>query len=106
MKCYGIVEIDVTDPAWVPDYVEKVTEMIERRGGRYLARTASIDRFEGERALPQVFTIIEFPSREVAQEFYESDEYRLHREQRQSGSKTELLMIAGEDVTGAAKIAG
>jgi uncharacterized protein (DUF1330 family) len=105
MKCYGIVEMDVSEPGWVADYVEKVTEMIERRGGRYLARTANVERLEGERALGQVFAVIQFPSREVAEEFYESEEYRPYRDARQGGSKTELLMVAGEDITGAARIA-
>jgi len=105
MKSYGIVELDVTDPGWVAEYVEKVTEMIERRGGRYLARTAQVEQWEGQRSCAQTFAIIEFPSREVAQEFYESDEYRPYRDHRQSGAKTELLLVAGEDVMGVAKIA-
>jgi uncharacterized protein (DUF1330 family) len=105
MKCYGIVEIDLTDPAWASDYIENVTAMIERRGGRYLARTAQVERLEGERDLSQVFTIIEFPSREIAEEFYESEEYRPYRDARQAGAKTELLMVAGEDMTGTARIA-
>jgi uncharacterized protein (DUF1330 family) len=104
MKHYTVAEMDITDPSWIPDYVADVTGMVERRGGRYLARTGQIDRIEGERAPPQVSVIIEWPSREAAEEFYESDEYRPHREGRRHGARNEFLLVAGEDVNGLAKM--
>jgi len=104
MKYYGVIELDVTDRGWTRDYVANVTGMVERRGGRYLARTATIEKVEGERSAPQLIVIIEWPSKEVADEFYESEEYRPYREARRAGSRTELLLAAGEDVNGVAKI--
>ena len=50
--------------------------MVERSGGRYLARTATVEKLEGERKLPQTFLIIEWPSKEAAMSFYQSEEYR------------------------------
>lgn len=105
MKYYAVAELDVTDPAWVRDYVNDVTPMVERRGGRYLARTAKIEPIEGERKPPQVLLIIEWPTREAANDFYESDEYRRHREARRAGARNEFLLIAGDDVNGVARIA-
>ena len=106
MRYYAVAEIDVTDPSWVREYVTNVTEMVERRGGRYLARTSRVDKIEGERTPPQTFLIIEWPSREVADEFYESDEYRPYRERRRAGARNEFFLVAGEDVTGAAHMPG
>ncbi len=63
MKHYAVAEIDVTDPAWVRDYLAQVTPMVQRRGGRYLARTGAAERIEGEREPSQVMLIIEWPSR-------------------------------------------
>jgi uncharacterized protein (DUF1330 family) len=40
MRYYAVAQLDVTDPSWVRDYVSEVTPMVERRGGRYLARSA------------------------------------------------------------------
>ena len=40
MKHYAIAELEVEDPNWVRSYVAEVTPMVERRGGRYLARPA------------------------------------------------------------------
>ncbi len=80
MKHYAVAQLDVTDPAWVRAYVAEVTPMVERHGGRYLARTTNLEQLEGEGAPPQLSLLIEWPSREAALAFYESDEYRPHRE--------------------------
>ncbi|MGA2452240.1 MAG: DUF1330 domain-containing protein [Solirubrobacteraceae bacterium] len=104
MKYYAVAEMDVTDPSWIRDYVANVTGMVERRGGRYLSRTATIEKVEGERARPQVIVLIEWPSKEVAEEFYESEEYRPYREARGQGARNEFLLVAGEDVNGVARI--
>ncbi len=52
MKYYAIAEIDITDPSWVRDYVANVTAIVERQGGRYLARTGKIEHIE-QRVLPR-----------------------------------------------------
>lgn len=105
MKCYSVAEMEVTDRSWVAEYVKNVTKMVEQRGGRYLARTSKVEKVEGERKLPQVFLIIEWPSKEAAEAFYESEEYRPYREARIAGAKNEFLLVAGEDVTKTAHIA-
>ena len=105
MKYYAVAELDVTDPSWVRDYVANVTPIVERRGGRYLARTAQIEKIEGQQSPPQVFLIIEWPSKEAASAFYDSDEYRPYREARRNGAINEFALVAGEDVNGVAQIA-
>jgi uncharacterized protein (DUF1330 family) len=104
VKWYAVAEIEITDPSWVPDYVEKTTELVERHGGRYLARTPKIERLEGVRVPPQIYLIIEWPSKQAAEDFYAGDEYRPYLESRRAGSKGEFLLIAGEDVNGVARI--
>lgn len=106
MRYYAVAEIQVTDPGWVAPYVAAVTPMIERHGGRYLARTNRVEKLEGERPPPQVALLIEWPSREAAMAFYESEEYRPYRESRVAGAINEFALVAGEDVTGAARIDG
>ena len=104
MKCYTIAELDVTDRAWVRDYVANVTKLVEEGGGRYLARTGQVEKLEGDRPLPQVTVIVEWPTREAAIAFYESDAYRPYREQRLAGARNQLVLVAGEDMTGAARV--
>ena len=103
MKYYVIAEIDITDQSWVPAYLQNVTKMVERRGGRYLARTPKIEKVEGQRQAPQIVVILEWPSREAAIAFYESDEYRPYRDSRVAGARNEFLLIAGEDIAQAAQ---
>jgi uncharacterized protein (DUF1330 family) len=104
MKYYSVAELDVVDQGWVPEYVKNVTSMVEKAGGRYLARTSKIEKIEGERKTPQVFLIIEWPSKEAAETFYNSEEYRPYRERRLAGAKNEFVLVAGEDVVGRAKM--
>jgi len=49
--------------------------------------------------------IVEWPSKEVALAFYDSEEYRPYRQSRLAGAKNEFLLVAGEDVTNTAHIA-
>lgn len=104
MKYYAVVEIEVTDRSWVPAYLENVTKLVEKHGGRYLARTSQVEKIEGERKVPPLSVIISWPSREAAISFYESEEYRPYRESRIKGAKNEFLLIAGEDIGKVAKV--
>jgi len=104
MKYYCVVELDITDQSWVPEYIENVTKLVERNGGRYLARTSNIEKLEGERKAPQLVVILEWPSRESAVAFYESDDYKPYRQSRLTGARNEFVLIAGEDVAKVARI--
>src|SRR5579864_5853516 len=99
MKYYVVVEIDITDESWVAEYVKNVTRMVEQQGARYLARTSKIEKLEGERKAPQLMVIIEWPSKEVAEAFYRSSEYRPFLQGRLRGARNELVLVAGEDMT-------
>jgi uncharacterized protein (DUF1330 family) len=105
VKYYSVAEMEITDRNWVPEYVKNVTQIVEQRGGRFLARTSKVEKIEGERKLRQIFLIIEWPSKEIAEAFYECEEYRPYRESRIAGARSEFLLVAGEDVTKTAYIA-
>ena len=105
MKFYSIVAFDMTDRAWARPYVENVTGIVERYGGRYLTRTPKIEQLEGTLPVPQFVVIVEWPSREAAQEFFASEEYRPYRESRIAGTaNTSILLMPAEDVAGVARV--
>jgi uncharacterized protein (DUF1330 family) len=106
MKYYTVAELTVTARGWARDYVANVTPMVERYGGRYLARTIAFEKLEGEREPAQIVLIIEWPDEEAVASFYESEEYRPYRERRLAGSRGEFLLVAGEDVNQLARISG
>ena len=105
MKYYLVGGVEITDQSWVPDYVKNVTGMVERHGGRYLARTPKVERIEGERKAAGIFVIVEWPSKEAAMAFYESEEYRPYRQKRIAGARNEFFLVAGEDIAQAAQAA-
>ncbi|HEX7962158.1 MAG TPA: DUF1330 domain-containing protein [Terriglobales bacterium] len=98
MKYYAIGEIEVTDPSWVPAYLKDVTRMVEAHGGRYLARSSKVEQLEGEHKSRPVVVVIEWPSKEAAQAFYESEEYRPYLNSRLAGARNHMLLVAGEDI--------
>ena len=98
MKYYTVAEVTVTDRGWARDYVAQVSPMVHRYGGRYLARTPNFERIEGTRPAADVFVIIEWPSREAAERFYESEEYRPYRQRRVDGASNDFVLVAGEDI--------
>ncbi len=104
MKYYTVAEMEITDRGWVTAYVENVTKLVEQSGGRYLARTSNVEKVEGERPIPQIFLIIEWPSKEAAESFYESEAYRPFRQSRLEGAKNEFVLVAGEDIAKAARM--
>ncbi len=104
MKHYTVAELEITDPGWIPEYVRHTTRLVEQHGGRYLARTGRFEKVEGERTPPQVYVLIEWPSKEAAEAFYASEGYRPHLENRLAGSRGEFVLIAGEDVNGVAQM--
>lgn len=98
MPCYVYVEMRITDPGWVADYVREVSRQIAAHGGRYLARTNQVEQLEGEGDRPAIIGLVEFPSKADAQAFYHSDAYRPFRESRIKGASSRLLLIEGEDM--------
>jgi uncharacterized protein (DUF1330 family) len=104
MKYYAVAQLTVTDPSWVQSYVAEVTPLVERMGGRYLARSVRVERIEGERETPQLVLLIEWPSKEAAEAFYASAAYAPHREARVRGADNEFLLVSGEDANGVAAI--
>lgn len=99
MKHYIVVETNITDPSWVSSYLEKVTPMLQKYGGRYIARSSQSEVLEGLEDAPQVSVLAEFPSKEAALAFYESDEYQPYKEARQAGSGSRFLLVPAEGVS-------
>ena len=97
MKCYAVVKVKVGDPGWVADYIANVTKLVHKHGGKYLARTGSVKRLEGDGGDPGTVIIVEYPSQEAAMAFYQDPEYQPHLQARLAGSAGEYLLVAGKD---------
>ena len=74
MKAYLIANIAIRDPKRFPEYRDKVAPIIAQFGGRFLVRGGALHPLEGDLGLDRL-VVIEFPSLEAAQGFYDSKEY-------------------------------
>jgi uncharacterized protein (DUF1330 family) len=93
MAVYVILQIEVTDPEKHAKYREVATPMVERYGGRYLARGGEMEVLEGE-SLPRI-AIVEFPSMERFKSFYNSSEYQEPKALRQNATRGNMIVVEG-----------
>lgn len=98
MIYYAMGEITVTDRDWVGEYLININQFISKHGGRVLSRSINMERVEGVRPIPTNVILIEFPSREAAQGFYNDRDYQPLRDKRRAGSQSEFLIFPAEDL--------
>jgi len=95
MPAYLIGAVDVSDPSWLEEYGPKVGALVEKHGGRYLVRGGKTEVKEGAAPSSRVMVVIEFPSMENAQAWYNDPEYAPLIKLRQTGSSGDLVLVEG-----------
>jgi uncharacterized protein (DUF1330 family) len=94
MPAYVIVNVRVRDPERYRDYAAGTPAAIARFGGRFLVRGGEVDVREGSWS-PERVVVLEFPDREAARAWYESDEYQALLAVRQEAAEAELVIVEG-----------
>ena len=97
MSYYSVLEVTPTSDDWIPDYVESSNRLVTQHGGKYLARTATHERVEGEGDEVGLRIIIEWPSKEAAVSFMNDPEYVPHLKARTAGSISHHFLIDAKD---------
>ena len=100
MSVYLIADVTVTDESWIPEYAEKVHDIVGKHGGRYLSRSGNITTIEGDPLDSTLIALIEFPSREALDAFVSDPNYAPYSEARQQGSISRLHVIDDNDIAG------
>lgn len=95
MAAYLVGMVEVKDPSWLAEYSQKVQAQFAEIGAKYHVRSTSVESLEGDMATPMSMVIIEFPSMEVAHEWYKTDEYQALVKLRQAGSTANLWLVDG-----------
>ncbi|HEY6530210.1 MAG TPA: DUF1330 domain-containing protein [Cellvibrionaceae bacterium] len=96
MKVLAIIETMVINPSWIEEYTKNVTPIVLRYGGKYITRSSNIELIEGAEK-PHFSVVAEFPSKERAVEFYNSQEYEPYRKSRLIGSASKFLLVNVEN---------
>ena len=94
-KAYILVQVDVTNTAQYAEYTKLSPGIIEQFGGRFLARGGRTTTLEGPPAKGRV-VVIEFPTYERAQEFYNSTEYQAARKVRAGAATAQFVLVEGQ----------
>jgi uncharacterized protein (DUF1330 family) len=94
MAAYAIVQFDITDRGWVREYLKTTGAIIARHGGRYLARGSEHKMLEGD-VRPEVLVLLEFPTMEALDGFYEDPEYVPLRDRRIAGTRGSFHVVDG-----------
>ena len=93
-KAYVLVQVDVTNAQQYGEYTKLSPGIIEAFGGRFLARGGRTLTLEGTPARSRV-VVVEFPSFERAQEFYNSQEYQAAKKVRAGAATAQFVLIEG-----------
>ena len=92
---YMIGDVDIKNINEYKKYMEKVKPMIESYGGEYLIRGGEIDSLETNLWKPTRIVLVKFPSKKLAMEWYNSDEYKPYKEIRFENATSNILMVEG-----------
>ncbi len=91
---YVVANVRFSSPERAQEYGRRVPAVIDRYGGRYLARGGPAEMIEGDWPVAYV-TLIEFPSLDDANRWYESEEYRAIKLLRVSDAQSQIMFVEG-----------
>ena len=97
MTHYSVLAVTPTSQDWIPAYIGPANALVAKHGGKYLARTSSHERLEGEGEEAALRIVIVWPSKEAAVAFMNDPEYVPHLEARSAGSISHHFLIEGKD---------
>lgn len=95
MKGYCVFDnLQVHNVEKLEEYKKRVLPVVEKYDGRYIVLGGEFKVVEGN-AKPTYMVVIEFPSYEIAQEWYNSQEYQEVKAIRLSAVEANGYIIAG-----------
>lgn len=94
MSVYLVCMVRVDDAERYKQYTAKTPALIAKHGGRFLVRGGPVEAVEGE-PFGDRLVIVEFPSTEAVEKFYQSDEYQEVMRHRTASSESRFLLAEG-----------
>jgi uncharacterized protein (DUF1330 family) len=95
MPAYIVFEIDEWDSSFRDAYGPPTRALVVKHGGRVLASNRTSARLEGERAVPTVVVLIEFPDEAAARAWHADPDYQPLIAMRNTGSRAEAVVFGG-----------
>jgi uncharacterized protein (DUF1330 family) len=88
-----IIDSKVKDKEKYRQYIEQVSPIVGRFGGRYHVRGENIRAFGSWK--PERIIVIEFPSESNVQDWLTSTEYKAISPLREAGADTQAILVDG-----------
>ena len=94
MPAYAIFDLKVFDKEKLTEYKNVAPEILKKFGGKVIVSGGEANSVEGNWNQKRV-VVIEFPSYEIANDWWNSDEYKKATELRKKATDSNVLIIDG-----------
>ena len=94
MSAYVITDLEVFDIALYLGYQRALRPLLAEAGAHYLVRGGSFRVYEGDYQ-PRRLVVVEFPSLQAIEDFYESEAYQALESQRRACSSARIIAVNG-----------
>lgn len=91
---YVLLDVDIHDAARYRTYMDRVRPALESAGGRYLVRGGEFTVYEGDWT-PSRLVLMEFPSQDAWESFYDGPAYAEIRTVREEVSSGRMVGVEG-----------
>jgi len=91
VTAYVIAELEITDPEGFKAYGPLVRASVEKYGGAYAVRGATVTALDGE--APKRVAILTFENGAAAQRWYQSPEYTEARAIRLKSTRSRMFIV-------------
>ena len=94
MSAYVIVQINITNEEKYKEYLNRVTNIVEKFNGKYIVRAGKYKVMLGQWNYKRN-VIVKFPDYETAINWYNSEEYSPIKKIREDNSEGNFIIIEG-----------
>ena len=95
MTAFMIARVNVTEPDQFKQYAERAGAATAKFGGKYLARGGDLLGLENHEDEGKRVVIIQFPTMEDAQAWYNSPEYQDAKKYRENAAFGRFMIVDG-----------
>ncbi len=92
MSAFVLVEVNIHDPEVYEEYKKLTPGSIEPYGGKFVIRGNPVQVMEGEWKHDRM-VLLEFPNKEAALEWYNSEAYQKAKNIRQTASSANFFIV-------------
>lgn len=92
MSAFVLVEVDIHNPEVYEEYKKLTPGSIKPFGGKFVIRGLPVQVMEGEWKHDRL-VLLEFPNKDKALEWYNSDEYQKAKNIRQKASVANFFIV-------------